>query len=155
MQEMHGVIHLLLERPIKMRESFRTRTESHVFAEVVSAFGTVPTRAAHNPTLDRYAHPHFQSRPCIRTRRTWSRCRRPKSDDDAGSLMTQDQGCADLEVAVPAVEVVMEIGPTKTCCFNLNSCVPWWRRPQGTRTVHTDVKGAIEEGCRSAWERHR
>lgn len=97
MEDMGWVVHILLEGPIEVGEGLRTASESETLAEVVTTLGAKAAVVAHDAGLDSYSLANHEVLN-IRTNRSY----------DASGLVTEDQGCLEGEIAIPAMDVVMD-----------------------------------------------
>lgn len=95
-EDVCGVVHVVLEGAVEVREGLRAGGEAHVFAEVVAALGAVGAVVAHDAGLDGDA---LADDEVLDTG--------PDGGDDARGLVAEDEGCLEGEVAVAAVEVVV------------------------------------------------
>lgn len=91
------MIHPLLQRPIQMRIRLRRRTEPHRFTQVIPPLLTKLTLVAHDTRLDSDAL--ADAEVCDA---------RAECGDDACGFVAEDERVADGEVAVAAVEVVVD-----------------------------------------------
>src|SRR5262249_47859871 len=90
---------VFLEHALDVREEARAAEELHVRAELLAAFAATLATAARM----RRAHRHLVADAHARDART-------DAGDDRGGLMSGNQRLADDEVAVAALEVIVEIG---------------------------------------------
>lgn len=97
MEDVGRVVHILLEGSIEVGEGLRATGEPKTLTEVVTALGTEATVVAHDAGLDSYSLANHKV-PNIRTNR----------GHDASRFVTEDQRGLEGEVAVPAVNVVMD-----------------------------------------------
>ena len=97
MEDVGGMVHVTLEGSIEVGEGLRATSEAEALAEVVAALGAEATVVAHDAGLDSYSLANHKVLN-IRTNRGY----------DASGFVTEDQGCLEGEVAVPALNVVMD-----------------------------------------------
>lgn len=91
--------HVLLQRPVQMRERLGTAREPHPAAQVISALFAELAVFAHPSDLHCDAVAHFQRAP--------SRQVGSERGDDAAGFVAKNHGLADLEDAIGAVVVVV------------------------------------------------
>jgi hypothetical protein len=96
-EDVGRVVHVMLEGSIEVGEGLRAAGEAETLAEVVTALGAEATVVAHDAGLDSDSLANHNV-PDIRTNR----------GHDASGFVTEDQGCLEGEVAVPAVNIVMD-----------------------------------------------
>ena len=97
MEDVGWVVHVLLEGPIEVREGLGATCEPETLAEVVTALGTKAAVVAHDAGLDGYS---LADHDVLNTR--------TNSGYDASGFVTEDHGCLEGEVAVPAMDIIMD-----------------------------------------------
>lgn len=103
MEDMGGVVHTGLEGAVNVGEARSRRAEAHPLAEVVATFVAEGTGAAVDASLDGDALTNLEV----------SLGAAANGAHDACRLVTEDKGCADGEVTVAAVAVVVDCGGTR------------------------------------------
>ena len=93
------VVHACLKGAVEVGKGLGAAGEAEAGAEVVAAAETVCARATHDAGLDGDALADAEVGDAI-----------ADSCDDAGSLVTEDEGCAEGKVAIAAVLEVMYWG---------------------------------------------
>jgi hypothetical protein len=96
-EDVGRVVHILLEGPIEVGEGLRAASEPETLAEVVATLGAKATVVAHDAGLDSYSLADHEVLD-VRTNR----------GHDASGFVTEDQWCLEGEVAVPAMDIVMD-----------------------------------------------
>ena len=91
------MVHILLEGTIEVGEGLGTASEPETLAEVVTTLGAKATIVAHDAGFNGYALANHE----ILNTRT-NRCH------DASGFVAEDQGGLEDEVAVPAMDIVMD-----------------------------------------------
>ena len=94
---MGWVVHILLKGSIEMGEGLRATGEPETLAEVVTTLGAKATVVAHDAGLDSYS---LANHEVLNTR--------TNRGHDASGFVTENQGCLEGEVAVPAMDIVMD-----------------------------------------------
>ena len=97
MEDVGWVVHVLLEGSIEMGEGLGATSEAETLAEVVTTLGAEATVVAHDTGLDGYS---LANHEVLDTR--------TNRGHDASGFVTEDQGRLKGEVAVPAVDIVMD-----------------------------------------------
>ena len=91
------MVHILLEGTIEVGEGLGAAREPETLAEVVTTLGAKATVVTHDAGLDGYSladHDVLDAR----TNRGY----------DASGFMTEDHGCLEGEIAVPAMDIIMD-----------------------------------------------
>jgi len=96
-EDVGWVVHILLKGSIEMGEGLRATGEPETLAEVVTTLGAKATIVAHDAGLNSYALANHEILN-TRTNRGY----------DASGLVAEDQGSLEDEVAVPAMDIVMD-----------------------------------------------
>ena len=97
MEDVGRVVHMLLEGSIEMGEGLRATCEPKALAQVVTTLGAKATVVAHDAGLDSHSLTNHEVLN-VRTNR----------GHDASGFVTEDQGRLEGEVAVPAMDVIMD-----------------------------------------------
>ena len=97
MEDVGWVVHVLLEGSIKVGECFGATGEPETLAEVVSTLGAEATVIAHDTGLDGYSLADHEVLNTSTDR-----------GHDAGGFVTEDHGCLEGEITVPAVNIIMD-----------------------------------------------
>jgi hypothetical protein len=94
---MGWVVHVLLEGSIEVGESLGATGKPKALTEVVTTLGAVATVVAHHPGLDGHS---LANHKVLNTR--------ANRGHDASGLMAEDHWCLEGEVAVPAMDIIMD-----------------------------------------------
>ena len=94
---MGWVVHVLLKGSIEVGEGLGATSEPETLAEVVTTLGAEATVVTHDAGLDGYS---LSNRKVLNAR--------TNRGHDASGFVTEDQGCLEGEVAVTAMDVIMD-----------------------------------------------
>ena len=91
------MVHVLLEGAIEVGESFGATGEPETLAEVITTLRAEATVVAHDAGFDGYSLADHE----VLNART-------DGGYDAGGFVTEDHGCLEGKVAVPAMDIIMD-----------------------------------------------
>lgn len=97
MEDVGRVVHVLLEGSIEVGEGLRAASKPKTLAEVVTTLGAEATVVAHDASLDGYS---LADHEVLNTR--------TNRGHNASGFMAEDQRCLEGEVAVSAVDIVVD-----------------------------------------------
>lgn len=132
-----GPVHVLLKSTIKVRVGLGGRSETHLFAKIVTTIPAFEARTAESAS--------FNGNTITDSKRSRSGNVRSESDDLSSRLVTKAHGVLESKVSIATVKVVVQVGTAETSSSDADLHFVARRRSVGT-LLDAKIFGAVKSG---------